>query len=117
MFSVADDDEHRSRDPIGSPARQPSNCTSEAMKPVGGRDRDYTDGREPWDWKSRYPEEALKQMRKEAWILIGMLLGALLIAGLCLGFAEQPVSMEISFAKLNISFRLLAIFFTGCLGG
>src|SRR5208282_6848058 len=83
---------------------------------VGG-DRDYTDGRKPWDWKSRYPDEALKGMRTEARILISMLFGALLVAGLCLELAEQPIAVELGFAKLNISFRLLATFFTGCVGG
>ncbi len=33
-----------------------------------------TDGREPYEWRSRYPEEAKKIIKMEAFILVGMLL-------------------------------------------
>jgi hypothetical protein len=94
---------------------QPS--TSPSMKPPVGGDHDYTDGRVPWDWTSRFPMEARKCMNTEAYTLIGMLIFALLGAGLCLGMAGQPVSIDFGLGKLSISFRLLAIFCTGCVGG
>ena len=87
------------------------------MKPPVGGDHDYTDGRIAWDWTSRFSGEARKLMSTEAATLIVMLLISLIGAGACLGIAGQPVSLDLGFAKLWISFRLLAIFFTGCVGG
>jgi hypothetical protein len=111
-----DDDRHISVE-FGSAAKLQSECASGQMKPIVGDGRDYTDGRKLWDWKSHYPEEAIKEMRAEAKILILALFFAILLAGFSLGLADQPISFDIRFAKLNISFRLLAIFFTGCVGG
>jgi hypothetical protein len=87
------------------------------MKPPVGGDHDYTDGRSAWDWTSRFPEPARKHMNVEAQTLIAMLIISLLGAGVCLGLAGQPINIDLGFAKLWISFRLLAIFCTGCVGG
>lgn len=38
---------------------------------------DYTDGRQPGDWKTRYPDEARKWIWIEAWYLIVLSLAAL----------------------------------------
>jgi hypothetical protein len=84
--------------------------------PVGG-DHDYTDGRKPWDWESRYPVEARSLMSTEAMVLIGMLVVALLADGVCLGLAGQPVSIGVGGPQIWVSCRLLAIFCTGWLGG
>ena len=85
-------------------------------QPVSG-DRDYTDGRIGWDWKSHYPDEACRQMNAEAWVLIGMLLVALIADGVFLGLAGQPVSISVGGPQIWISFRILAIFCTGWVGG
>ena len=56
-------------------------------------------------------------MNTEAGVLVAMLLVSLLGAGVCLGLAGQPVSIDAGGLQIWISFRLLAIFFTGCVGG
>ena len=84
--------------------------------PVGAGD-DYTDGRILWDWKSRYPIDAQRQMKCEAIYLALILIIALLIAGLFLGLVGQPLSIEFRGAHIGISARILAIFFVGCVGG
>ena len=85
-------------------------------QPVGG-EHDYTDGRKPWEWKSKYPDEARKEINAEAWVLVGMLAVFVLFAGVFLGLAGQSLILELAGFKLSISFRLIAIFFTGCVGG
>lgn len=82
-----------------------------------GNEHDYTDGRVAWDWKSRFPSEAISKMRTEAIVLLAMLGFSLAGSGICLGLAAQPVTFDMGFAKLHISFKLLALFCTGCVGG
>jgi hypothetical protein len=84
--------------------------TAPPMKPPVGGDHDYTDGRKPWDWKSRYPDEARRLMSTEASALIGMLLVALIADGVCLGLAGQPISIGTGGPQIWVSCRLLAIF-------
>lgn len=78
---------------------------------------EHTDGRPPWDWKSRYPEEARALMKTEAFVLLAMLIIALVGDGICLGLADQHVAIDLGGPQLWISFRFLAIFCTGLLGG
>ena len=78
---------------------------------------DYTDGRTPWDWDSHYPRDARRLMNEEAYTLLGMLTVSLLGAGVFLGLSDQTASIEIGPSSIWISFRLLAIFFVGFLGG
>lgn len=101
---------------VPSAAREAAKSAAPMSSPVDSG-HDYTDGRSVWDWQSRFPVEARKQMTIEAWTLIGMLAFALVGAGACLGLAGQPVKIELGYAKIWINFRLLAIFFTGCVGG
>lgn len=79
--------------------------------------RDYTDGRARWDWESHFPLEARKLMNAEAYTLLGMLAVSLLGAGSFLGLADQTSWIGIGDLKLWVSFRFLAIFFTGTVGG
>jgi hypothetical protein len=84
----------------------------------GSSPADYTDGRRPWDWKSKYPDDANGQIRREAFILAGLLFLTLVSAAACLGTAgTRDYNLTVLGAEIHISFRLLAIFFTGCLGG
>lgn len=110
---MADDSDHSGLTPANAgPAKH-----SPPMKPPVGGGHDYTDGKSAGDWTSRFPEQARKHMNFEAKLLIAMLLVGLLGAGVCLGLAGQLVNIDLGFAKLWISFRLLAIFCTGCVGG
>jgi len=85
-------------------------------QPLGGG-HDYTDARKPWDWDSHFPAEARSRMNAEAYALVVMLVVALFADGICLGLAGQPVSIDVGGPQIWISFRLLAIFCTGCVGG
>lgn len=79
---------------------------------------EYTDGRNPWDWESRYCAEARTQINYEAFALAGLLVVMLFSAGLCLGIAgPRDYFFTLLGADVHVSFRLLAIFFTGCVGG
>ena len=78
---------------------------------------EYTDGRAKWEWQSNYPAEARKGMKFEAVILLSALAALLLTAGLCLGLADRDFTISVFGANVWISFRLLAIFCVGCLGG
>ena len=80
-------------------------------------DDEYSDERKKWDWRSHYPEEARKGMRFEAITLIAALLVLVLLAGLSLGLADRRFNLSIFGSDVRISFRLLAIFCVGCLGG
>ena len=99
-----------------SVAQTPTGPSPPMKQPVGGK-RDYTDGRKPWEWQSRFPDEARRRMNMEALALLAMLMVTLFFSGTFLGLAGQSVSVDIGGLKLWISFRLLAIFFTGCVGG
>lgn len=86
------------------------------MRP-GNSDHDYTDGRAPWDWESKYPKEARGKINFEAAILGFILVAALLATGICLGRAGSTSNMDFGAGTVSVSWRLLAIFFTGLLGG
>lgn len=79
---------------------------------------DYTDGRALWEWGSKYPDEARHEITWEAKILAGLFSLSLCLAGLFLSVSE---SLDTNFVaiglKFHINFKLLAIFFCGCVGG
>ncbi len=87
--------------------------------PLSGKPpADYTDERQPWEWQSRYPPEARRTINQEAAILFALLLVTLLGAGICLGIGgPHDYFFTLLGADVHISFRILAIFFTGCVGG
>lgn len=78
---------------------------------------EYTDGRKKWEWESHYPVDARAEMKFEAIVLVVALVLLLLLAGLSLGLSDRDFSIDIFGADIWISFRLLAIFCVGCLGG
>lgn len=56
-------------------------------------------------------------MNFEAGLLVSMLIFLVVCAGLCLGLADRSFSINVLGADVWISFRLLAIFCVGSLGG
>lgn len=82
---------------------------------------EYTDGRKLWEWKSKFPDEARNEIRFEARILISSLVLALCAAGLFLGFGDTSFEFKVPIGETPPSFfvsnKLLAAFFTGCVGG
>jgi hypothetical protein len=86
------------------------------MKPFGG-EHDYTDGRKPWDWETRYPDQARTRMNTEAFVLVAMLVVAFLGAGICLGLSGQATFIPMGHLSIWVNFRYLSIFCVGVLGG
>ena len=83
-----------------------------------GWEPEYTDGRKPWDWKSRYPGDARRQINIEASVLGGTLVVMLAGASLCLGIAGgERYFFPFLGAEVSVNFRFLVIFFAGCVGG
>ena len=87
------------------------------MKPTDEGDTELSDGRMPWDWESRYPNNAQRQVKCEAIGLGIALVITLMLAGLFLGLNGQHTSIDIRELNFRIQFQLLATFFTGCVGG
>lgn len=78
----------------------------------------FTDGRLKGDWKSHFPIEARREIQFEACVLGGLLFITLAAAGASLGLVDAGRRVvPIGSLEIEISFRLLAIFFTGCVGG
>jgi len=86
---------------------------------------DYTDGRKPGDWKTRYPAEARKCINNEACILACALVVSAALSAVFLALAGQSVQIPIEFLAepnvrppvFEINFRLPMLFSVGCLGG
>lgn len=78
----------------------------------------FDDGREPWDWKTRFPIDAKIQINREAKIAACYLALFLIANFVCAGLVEKsyviPVSNDVVF---HLDIKLLAIFFMGGLGG
>jgi hypothetical protein len=93
----------------------------------GTRGADYTDGRPPGEWESKYPAAARRCINQEACILGVFLLILTLASGALLGMSNQSAKISVTWLAgaasdapvpaLNIDFRQLAIFFVGSLGG
>jgi hypothetical protein len=79
----------------------------------------YTDGRKPWEWESKYPPEARREITFEARVLSVAFVLLLAIAGIFLGLADQSVPIALPWipATLYVNFRVLAIYFVGSVGG
>lgn len=106
-------DGHLESDPV-----EPGNQT----KPITPAKADeYTDGRKLWDWRSKFPVDAQKEIKLEARVLIGALIVTLLITGLFLGLGNTSFKIVIPLGEtpttLFINCKLLSTFFTGCVGG
>lgn len=120
------------------PAKSNSENDPNTPKPVTesasarGSADEYTDHRALWDWKTRYPPEACRQMRLEAAVLSICLAIFLVLCGLALGLRGQSASIPLEWIgsttnpnqnvagaplTLSIDFRLFAIFFAGSVGG
>lgn len=94
---------------------------SDAFAMPAGKPVDYTDGRKPGDWKSKYPKEARDCINFEACCLTAALVISVLASGFFLGMGDQYLPMRLNSEHgppvLNVSFRLLMIFAVGSLGG
>ncbi len=94
-------------EPADTAARSPPN--GEPPMAVPGKTIDYTDGRAPYDWQSRFPVEARKHIYCEA-----VLLAVTLLILICLTSVTLAFSSSIS---ANIDPRIIVQFFCGAVGG
>ena len=94
------------------------------------RGAEYTDGRLPGDWESKYPPTARRSINKEACFLAMLLVILTMFSGSFLGLIGQPFHVPLSWLasqactnciaeipRINVDFRLLSIFFVGSVGG
>jgi hypothetical protein len=88
---------------------------------VPGKTTDYTDGRAPYDWKSKFPVEARKHICCEAFILAITLVISICLASIALVFSGDPY--PVAFPTLgpkvsaNIDPRMFVLFLCGTVGG
>jgi hypothetical protein len=115
---------------LGATPPVPSPQCPEFAVPVIQKD-EYTDGRKLWDWQTKYPPEARRGLNREAWSLCGGLVLSLIVSGCLLGLANQSLDFPLHWqpilvngeqtpnqsATIHVDFRILMIFFVGCVGG
>lgn len=88
----------------------------------------YTDGRKPWDWKSKYDAEASLGILYEAKILLAYLALSLVLAAVSLMLSGQAIRISLPFNAvsdngnlqllyLTINCHVVAVFFVGWVGG
>ncbi|WP_428926863.1 hypothetical protein [Marinibacterium sp. SX1] len=103
----------------GSDGVSPSLATKAAPR-LTPKD-EYTDGRKPWEWTSKFPSEARAEIKIEARILVGGLLVCVLLAGGFLALGNQVINFSADIGEpplvFSVEARLVALFFTGCVGG
>jgi len=86
-----------------------------------GKTADYTDGRAPYDWQSKFPAEARKHIRREAIILAVTLLISICLTSTALVFSGNPYAVAFPTfgpnVSANIDPRMIVLFFCGAVGG
>lgn len=82
---------------------------------------EYTDGRDPWIWESKFPPKAKTEIKTEAWILFIGLALALILSGVSIGLGDQSLKIALNTSEpplvLTLNAKVFAMFFTGCVGG
>jgi hypothetical protein len=87
-------------------------------KPLIDPTKGFDDGRKPWDWDTRFPTEAKRLINREALIAGGYLALFLAATFICTGFSVKTIPIPMSENMVfSLQVELLAIFFTGALGG
>jgi hypothetical protein len=88
---------------------------------IPGKTTDYTDGRAPYDWPSKFPEEARKYIYREALILAIILAILICVTSVALAFSGCPCLVAFPALGPNVSAnidpRMIALFFSGAVGG
>ncbi|MBL8550447.1 MAG: hypothetical protein JNJ73_10705 [Hyphomonadaceae bacterium] len=90
------------------------NVRQEFAKPLGD---DYTDGRPPGVWRSKYEADARKEINREARFLALICVAVLVSCSVSLACANHTWRTTLLGVPFAVDFRLLAIFFLGSLGG
>lgn len=100
---------------------EPAAPTASPTSVIRVKTDEYTDGRRLWEWESRFPELAKAELKFEAKVLVGALIVFLLVTGFLLGMGNTSFEFRLNIGEnpssLFINCKLLATFFTGCVGG
>jgi hypothetical protein len=109
--------------------KKPESVRPAAPFSTPGRPSDsYTDGREPWDWKSKFDPEARIEIAYEEKRLLIYLALSLVLAAVSLSIGDQEIRISLPFnaasadgnsqqLSLAVNCRILAQFFVGWVGG
>ncbi|MEI9426845.1 hypothetical protein [Mesorhizobium sp. Cs1299R1N3] len=90
----------------------------DGFRGVTNPSKGFDDGRKLWEWRTRYPDEAQGLIHKEACIAGGYLVVFLVLTFICAGFAGKSFQINVGISAFyNLDINLLAVFFTGALGG
>jgi hypothetical protein len=88
---------------------------------IPGKTADYTDGRAPYDWQSKFPAEARKYICREALILAITLVISICATSIALAFSGSSCLMAFPTLGPNVSAnidpRMVVLFFCGAVGG
>lgn len=74
------------------------------------------DGRLPWKWQGKYPEEAKSKIDGEARLLGGYLAFFLVLSAIFAALNDDPFSFDIYSAHFTVSPEVLLTYFVGGLG-
>jgi hypothetical protein len=99
----------------------PTATNDEPPMAMPGKTTDYTDGRAPYDWQSKFPAEARKHICYEAVILAITLLIFICLTSIALVFSGAPYLVAFPTLGPNVSAnidpRMIVLFFCGAVGG
>lgn len=105
----------------GAAARPAMVPDDEPPMAVPGKTTDYTDGRAPYDWQSKFPAKARKYICGEAVILAITLLIFICLTSIALVFSGNPYLVAFPALGPNVSAnidpRMIVLFFCGAVGG
>jgi hypothetical protein len=105
----------------GATVRIAPTMLGEPTMAMPGKTTDYTDGRAPYDWQSKFPAEASKHICCEAIILAITLLISIFFTSIALIYAGNPNLLAFPMlgpnASTNIDPRIIVLFFCGSVGG
>src|SRR5262245_21275051 len=86
-----------------------------------GKTTDYTDGRAPYDWQSKFPSAARTCICNEAIILAVALLVSICLASIALVLSGNKYGLPLPVLGPNVSVeidpRMFVVFFCGAVGG
>lgn len=106
-------------EPVGAGGRPAP--AGEPPMAIPGKTTDYTDGRAPYDWQSKFPEEARKHICREALILAIALVISICATSVALAFSGSSCLLAFPTLGPNVSasidVRMIALFCCGAVGG
>jgi hypothetical protein len=97
--------------------------SNEGDSPAVDPDVGTADGRKPWDWQTRFPLEARKQIRREAYYLAACLLFFGILSAFIASYSNATIDLELFCGPRDVSanapleYNCFITYFAGGLGG